>query len=313
MRSTQRPKSKSEIKAKINKIKRKKRRRARITRFTIFIVMVITGGYLLSKINISDIYNIHKNNGILAMVKVVDDIEPEVLASTDPVVQSLIKFSEYDSRVVEILNNLEFYPRDYLELLARKNETVDFVLGYKDFVEEGSKTNISVKGDYEKGSIPLFLQWDNRWGYEQYGEETIAIAGCGPTSLAMVAVGLTGNTSINPKVVADYSRENGYLVDGVGSKWSLMTEGAKHFGVTSKEIPLSKEVIISTLEAGQPIIASMGPGTFTKGGHFIVLTEIDSDGRILLNDPDSKINSEKSWDINELMQEADNLWAFRKM
>ncbi|MCD8152609.1 MAG: C39 family peptidase [Clostridiales bacterium] len=39
----------------------------------------------------------------------------------------------------------------------------------------------------------------------------------------------------------------------------------------------------------------MGPGDFTTGGHFIVLTGIDSDGNVIVNDPNSRINSEKHY------------------
>jgi len=48
-----------------------------------------------------------------------------------------------------------------------------------------------------------------------------------------------------------------------------MSEGAKSLGVNDKSIPLNRDVIIDTLKSGQPIIATMGPGTFTKTGHFI--------------------------------------------
>ena len=120
----------------------------------------------------------------------------------------------------------------------------------------------------------------------------------------MVAVGLTGDTSINPKVVADYSRKNGYLVNNIGTSWNLMTEGAKHFGLYGMEISLDENVIISKLRQGHPIIASMGPGEFTSEGHFIVLAGIDENGKIIVNDSNSKINSSKKWDIDVFMKET---------
>ena len=152
-----------------------------------------------------------------------------------------------------------------------------------------------------------------RWGYEKYGSEYMAISGCGPTSLAMVVVGLTGNTNINPKVIAEFSEENGYVVDGVGSAWTLMSDGAENFGLRSEELPLSEDSIIDTLKSGQPIIASMGPGTFTTSGHFVVLTGVDKNNRIIINDSDSKIRSEQTWDVDVFMKEADNLWTFTVM
>ena len=236
-------------------------------------------------------------------------ISKENLNSNDPTIISLVEESNEYPKVKKILNNIDLYPKDLLDLAAKKPETIDFVL---DYIYNDSKTSkkISVKDDYKKGEIPLFLQWDERWGYDKYGSNFIAIDGCGPTSLAMVAVGLTGNTNINPKVVSDFAYDRGYYVEGIGSKWSLMTDGVSNFGLKGKEIPLSKEVIISTLKKGEPIIATMGPGTFTTQGHYIVLTGVDKDGNIIVNDPDSKEKSNKTWDIDIFMKETKDLWKF---
>jgi hypothetical protein len=50
--------------------------------------------------------------------------------------------------------------------------------------------------------VPLFLQWDKRWGYERYGSDYLAITGCGPTCLAMAGYYLTGDASFDPALVA---------------------------------------------------------------------------------------------------------------
>lgn len=41
-------------------------------------------------------------------------------------------------------------------------------------------------GEVAAGEIPLLLQWDERWGYSVYGDNMIAVNGCGPTAVAMV-------------------------------------------------------------------------------------------------------------------------------
>ena len=55
---------------------------------------------------------------------------------------------------------------------------------------------------YSEGEIPLLIQWDKRWGYETYGDDLMALSGCGPACLSMVYVGLTGDTDMNPKAMA---------------------------------------------------------------------------------------------------------------
>ncbi|MCY6354886.1 C39 family peptidase [Clostridium sp. ZS2-4] len=226
------------------------------------------------------------------------------------IIQKLEDNSTNSPKIKEILSNIELYPKELLELASKKYETIDFVYNYPTNKNTFTNKKFSVESDYTPGKFPLFMQWDERWGYDKYGNNFIAINGCGPTSLAMVIVGLTGNTDINPKVVADFSQKNGYYINNVGSKWSLMTEGAKQFGLKSLELPLNESVILSTLKNEEPIVAIMGPGNFTTSGHFIVLTGITEDGKIIVNDCDSKINSKKTWDIDIFMHETKKLWKF---
>lgn len=150
-------------------------------------------------------------------------------------------------------------------------------------------------------------------GYDFYGNEPISINECAPTSLAIVVAGLTKNTSINPLVISNYAYEHGYYVNGVGSSWSLISERAKNFGLNSKKLPLSKSSILSTLKEGYPIIVTVGPGTFTSTSHFLVLTGLTDDGKVTINDPNSKINSSKSWDVDVFLKETKNLWKMSKL
>lgn len=184
---------------------------------------------------------------------------------------------------------------------------LDFIQG---FPVSDTDLYASLEKEVTKGEIPLFLQYDKRWGKETYGDDTMAVTGCGPTCLSMVVCGLTGDVKWNPLAVARMSEENGYYVDGVGTAWALMSEGAEKLGLTSTELSLDDAIIRQTLESGSPIICTMGPGDFTTTGHFIVLTGVDSQGNILVNDPNSKKNSGKSWDLDTLISQMKNLWAY---
>ena len=64
------------------------------------------------------------------------------------------------------------------------------------------------------------------------------------------------------------------------------------------------------LAAGTPLICSMWPGDFTTSGHFILLTGLDEAGRVVLNDPNSPKNSEKAWDMAELLPQIRAVWQF---
>lgn len=207
----------------------------------------------------------------------------------------------------EIISKKEQYPEYLISLLRNNKETVDFVYNY---LEEKDSAPADSVGKVNNGEIPKLLQWDKGWGYVEYGEDIIAISGCGPTALSMVAVGLTGDDSITPYKVAKYAQENGYYVEGNGTAWSLMTEGCIHFGIQGNELPLDENVIFSTLEKGNPIICSMGPGDFTDKGHFIVLAGTQ-DGKIQVNDPNSKKRS-RLWEYEDFAGQIRNLWSFEK-
>lgn len=211
-----------------------------------------------------------------------------------------------DEKIRKVMDRSEEYPDELLELLAGNEETIDFVLDYPEKKDTVPADNI---GQVTKGEIPLLLQWDERWGYGIYGDDMIAVNGCGPTAIAMVASGLTGDNSITPYKVARFSAANGYYAGDSGTSWALMTEGAGQFGIFGEELSLSEEEVFSALESGHPIICSMLPGDFTTTGHFIVLTGIEN-GKIRVNDPNSRIRSEKLWDYGTLERQISNLWTY---
>ena len=192
------------------------------------------------------------------------------------------------------------------ELLENNPETADFIKNYPDMKDNPPAESV---GDMTKGVIPHLLQWDERWGYQTYGDNMIAVNGCGPTALSMVAAGLTGDNTITPYKVAGFAAEQGYYAGKSGTSWSLMTEGAQQFGIRGEELGLSREEVFSALENGQPIICSMRPGDFTTTGHFIVLVGT-KDGKIRVNDPNSLKRSEKLWDYETLEYQINNLWGY---
>ncbi len=225
----------------------------------------------------------------------------------DDFVTRLKSLSSQETRIHIILEHMEEYPDELLDMLSRNLELLDFVL---DFPQKKGQVFSDTIGTVKKGTYPLLLQWDPRWGYANYGENYLAISGCAPTALAMVIAGLTGNDTITPYTVSQYAMDKGYYRDGIGTSWSLMTEGSKHFKVLGTELPLSKNAIYDSLSEGYPIICSMGPGDFTREGHFIVLTGLKN-GKIKVNDPNSKERSNQLWDYETLEYQIKNLWSFR--
>ena len=201
------------------------------------------------------------------------------------------------------------YPESLLELLELNPEAESFVRGY--FQNKDKHPEIDLTDEVIQGTIPLFLQWDERWGYETYGSDFLAITGCGPTCLSMVWCGLSGETDLNPLRMAQYAEQEGYYVKGAGTAWDLMNYGAEELGLTVENIVFDADHILAQLRSGSPIICAMRPGDFTTTGHFIVLTGVDEYGRIMVCDPNSRNNSEKTWDVEQLIPQIKNLWGYR--
>ena len=198
------------------------------------------------------------------------------------------------------------YPQSLIELLERNPETEEFVLNYP--FREASQ--FYLREEEESGGVPLFLQWDPRWGYETYGSDCIGITGCGPTCLAMAGYYVTGEERFNPAQIAEFAWKNGYYEAGHGSSWTLISQGGVQLGLDVTEIPLVKKRIVDNLEVNNPIILAMGPGDFTTSGHYILLVGME-DGLFRVNDPNSRANSAKLWSYEQLESQIRNIWVIR--
>lgn len=196
-----------------------------------------------------------------------------------------------------------------LFLLCIMGMVINFYTAFSG-ADSGKKGNITPRSDEVRKGIPLFLQTDERWGDKMYGNDCMAVTGCGPTCLAMVRCGLGKDRKWEPYRVAQLAEKKGLYIKGKGSSWELMTEGASALGLVSEEVIFDEAHIIQMLETGKPIICAMGPGDFTTEGHFIVLVGMDPSGNIVVNDPNSQDNSNITWNIDAIMRQTKNLWAY---
>ena len=199
------------------------------------------------------------------------------------------------------------YPEELVESFIANPEKEEFILNYplkKDTYSKRKLTEYIGQSD-----MPLLLQWNETWGYYPYGNGVIGVLGCGPTCVSMVALHLLQDAKFTPIYMADFAMQNGYYVEGVGTSWNLMTEGARRLGLKVKEVSLVENLVVRHLKQGRPIICAMGPGEFTQSGHFIVLAG-EEDGKIRINDCNSKRNSEKLWEFEEFKDQIRNMWVY---
>lgn len=154
---------------------------------------------------------------------------------------------------------------------SRTEAIVEAEMPEKESLEEASE-----KSSSHLHEIPLFFQTD----YPQtiYGTGTVANNGCGITCLAMVAT---------------YMTRHPYLPDELARYFGGRAENniaRLEYGSDCLQLPYYKATnwheTLAALENGKIAIALMGSDSiFTSGQHFIVLTGMTEDGKIMVNDP----------------------------
>lgn len=227
--------------------------------------------------------------------------------SEDEIETRLKTLSEFYPEFETIYNHKDQYPEALLNNLCCNPNMLDFALGYP---EKYDTTSVTLEKSELEDAIPLFIQWDKRWGYDAYGDDVIGLSGCGPTCLSMVIVGLTKNQDATPDKLADYAMEHGYYENNSGTKWSFMDEVAAVYGVHGYYIRLSMDAMQEELEQGHPIICAMRSGDFTSQGHFIVISGMEGD-QFRVRDPNSIERSQKLWDYDTLRYQISAIWAFQ--
>lgn len=209
------------------------------------------------------------------------------------------------SMLDDIMNSTQ-YPKQLKDIALKNEEALEFVYDYP--AEHVKEHTIDLTEEAFMDSVPLFVQWDKRWGYEKYSGNFFAASGCGPTTLSMVVVYLTHNREASPIAVAKYSKEAGYSVDGSGSSWTLISEGCRHYGVKAKAVALDESRMKAELDEGHPIVVNVGPGDFTDTGHFMVITGYDDEG-FSINDPNSIEKSGKRWLFKNISSQIRAVWS----
>lgn len=162
--------------------------------------------------------------------------------------------------------------------------------------------------EYLTGGAQEFIyynQTDAAWAEEKYGSDRLGGYGCGPTAMAMVVSSLT-QFDLDPILMAQHCVDHGYWAKKHGSYLSIVPGTAEDFGLTCTSLPpeeTDSDLISQHLLSGSLIVALMGPGHFTNGGHFIVLRAVTLDGSILVADSASRERSLTTWDPDLILEE----------
>ena len=142
-------------------------------------------------------------------------------------------------------------------------------------------------GEKREGTAGVAYYCQGNYANVPYDEGTVADSGCGITAFSMAASELTG-LNLGPEVVASWAYANGVnTVTNWGAYWWL----AQRFGIDfDGQYAGNFDLAVEALKEGKLVIVSLRQdGFFTTSpeGHYILLTGVDADGRISVNDPAS--------------------------
>lgn len=161
-------------------------------------------------------------------------------------------------------------------------------------------TRLSMKNhkEYIAGYI-YFNQGDSAWNQNGY---CIAKAGCGPTSMAVVITSLTGKW-VTPLDTAIWGYQHGFY-SREGSAHEMIPAMATAYGLRCQGVGTDYRAIKKALKAGKPVVCLMGPGYFTRGGHFMVLVAIDNNDCVTVADVGSRTRSAYKYRLADVIAQS---------
>ncbi|MDE6434698.1 MAG: C39 family peptidase [Lachnospiraceae bacterium] len=214
--------------------------------------------------------------------------------------------SEEDSELQNICDNAAVYSDRVLMNLAANPDLKQFTIDYL------TKVTVAFDGEFtmdvSTDEVPLLLQYDEQWGYADYGDNLLAYNGAAPTCLAMATSYLKKDPGYNPIKIGDFAMANGYLDENDKTSWDLMTKGTSELGLSCNELSINEGNMKANLDEGKVIICCVQAGDFTKDEHYIVIRGYD-DYKFLVNDPASQARSEIAWPFERLSSQIKNMWA----
>lgn len=196
-----------------------------------------------------------------------------------------------------------------LRLAANEPNAVSFVRAFPELYPADTAADDRA-GESAGRRTPRLYQWDERWGGTVYCSTAFTLTGCCPTSMAMVYQGLTGKDDKGPHEMGQLAQEYGYMDQYNGTSQSYFAGVAPKLGLRCTSLDVSAQALRDALSRNELVICNVGPGDFTDGGHYLVITGMDEDGKLLINDPFSAMKSDESWDMSTMLAQTKALWAF---
>lgn len=219
--------------------------------------------------------------------------------------------SKYWDEMIGVYNFNDDQANMLKEMMSAKNVTFMMQLVVSSIGKPATDWSSIIDVPQGGMNIPLYFQFDfpQTVCYFDGEPKSAASSGCGAACASMVIAYLTGNTQQTPYTLFKWAYDNGqYWGSGLGH--SCLSKLVSLYGINGTWIENDASKITAALQAGHPIIAEMGPGIFTTGGHYIILRGITDDGYVLVNDPGNRNRNKYAYKLSTVVQQAGATDAF---
>ena len=164
------------------------------------------------------------------------------------------------------------------------------IIAYNDF--NGLRANVR--------NFKYYSQINSRWGNVNFcgrkkNKSPLRKSGCGVTSMAMVLANLH-NSNITPLHTMQEAKNGGYCGDGIsGTDYKYFKYSALRHNLNYREVSVNNDgikLIKKALQKGGLVVANVQPSSPFKNssGHYVVIYHINSNGNVLVADPNVKTN-----------------------
>ena len=171
-------------------------------------------------------------------------------------------------------------------------------------VENIKEDNYTSNVDYGNNTIltkAIFYDQTDYKNIEFCGRKgkSISSSGCGVTAMAIIASTYKNDKNFDPVYMMQSAYQAKYCGQGIsGTNTGFYKYEAKKLGFTYQSVGKKKKEdlnrVLKNLEEGNLVIAHMGAGTFTNGGHYIVLGGVNKDSKqVYVYDPYNSVNKDR--------------------
>lgn len=259
-------------------------------------MMIFNEKYVKKLLSLLLVFTLTVSVGGVCVSAVSEGTEPAAAASAEGV-----KPAEAEEKAPE-QTNAETTPSEPAETVPAPTEAAK---------KENKSDKTAAKKSGVFLDVPKYLQTD----YPKcvYGTGTVATSGCSMTSAAMVITYLTGETVMPDELAVRFREDDGSNLQRMEYTYLVYDlEFTKTFSWNDVVKALSKGKVVTIL------VNSRSP--FTSTQHFMVLTGITSDGKIMLNDPygpnyekwELKDGYENGFDQSVVLQGFSGAWIFEE-